>query len=177
MQIVAGYNFYGDDAASINRLYTYKNDSELLPADKKMTQDVVASILQNNPPTFIFVHYLDPDETGHQSGFDPNNPHYMSALTSELYNVDTLAAAIKASENNGNQWLVIIATDHGGHSIVHGTQQKQDRDIFAVFNAKDTLYSGGLQLSLVRGQTLFVPTILDFLNITSCQDKLDGKKL
>lgn len=177
MQLLSSFKFYGNDAADINKFFPIAKHESALIADDTMTNALVDTIKQPIPPTFIFTHYMEPDDSGHHSGFSPNNLKYMHALTQELFNVDKLAEAIQESETAGNKWLVIITTDHGGHAIIHGSQDAQDRDIFALFYAKDTVFSGGIQLPIARGQVIFVPQILSFLNLNSCLETLDGHGL
>ncbi len=177
MQILAGYTFYGDDAADINQYYPYQDENDLPLQDQKMTADVIKQINTAKPPAFIFVHFDNPDEAGHHHGFSSDVPQYMQAIQQEADNINLIVKAIQQAEKKNQQWLTIVTTDHGGHLNIHGTETASDRNIFSVFAAEDTLFSGGMHIALQRGQVVFVPTILDYLGVDICLSQLDGRKL
>lgn len=80
---------------------------------------------------FIFGIYENPDCNGHGTGFGDENYRYVSGIC----NLDRLSyILLKEIKNRPDfekeDWLVIIASDHGGHSTRHGTQKIEDRTTF-----------------------------------------------
>lgn len=80
---------------------------------------------------FIFGIYENPDSNGHGTGFDDKNYRYVSGIC----NLDRLSYVLldeikRRPSYEEEDWLVLIASDHGGHSIRHGTQKIEDRTTF-----------------------------------------------
>ncbi len=80
---------------------------------------------------FIFGIFENPDLNGHDSGFGDGNYRYVSGIC----NLDRLSyqllCEIKSRKTfDEEDWLVVIGSDHGGHSTRHGTQNIQDRTTF-----------------------------------------------
>lgn len=77
--------------------------------------------MASDPFNFAFVHFQDPDATGHASGWstDPD-----SAFAATLKAVDTqignILDAIEANSTLNGKTTVILTADHGGHSTTHG---------------------------------------------------------
>jgi len=114
-----------------------------------------------NPFKFAFIHYQDPDATGHNSGWstDPN-----SAFATTLKAVDTQIGNIMTMVKNpasplyGNTTIILTA-DHGGHGTTHGdTTNPLDYTIpFYVWGAEVTagadLYALNLTSRTAPGAT------------------------
>ncbi|MGN1328824.1 MAG: alkaline phosphatase family protein [Eubacterium sp.] len=80
---------------------------------------------------FIFGIFENPDMNGHGTGFGDSNYRYVSGVC----NLDRLSYKLlteikKRNTFEDEDWLVVIASDHGGHSTRHGTQNIQDRTTF-----------------------------------------------
>lgn len=80
---------------------------------------------------FIFGIYENPDYNGHGTGFGDDNYRYVSGVC----NLDRLSYFLMNELKNRpdfekEDWLVIIASDHGGHSTRHGSQKIEDRTTF-----------------------------------------------
>lgn len=80
---------------------------------------------------FIFGIYENPDYNGHGTGFGDDNYRYVSGVC----NLDRLSYFLMNELKNRpdfekEDWLVIIASDHGGHSTRHGSQKSEDRTTF-----------------------------------------------
>ena len=74
-----------------------------------------------NPFNFAFVHFQDPDATGHNSGWSTDRT---SAFATTLKAVDTQIGNILKMVHdsptlNGNTTIILTA-DHGGHDKTHG---------------------------------------------------------
>ena len=78
--------------------------------------DIVAGIFHNN------------DSNGHSTGFSNENPNYVNSIrSSDLYTYEIIQA-IKARESEFNEdWLIIVANDHGGSEKGHGKQILEHR--------------------------------------------------
>ena len=71
------------------------------------------------------------DHAGHESGFSPGNPCYVEAMKMALAMVEELLDAIRARPGYaGEDWLVILTTDHGGKGRSHGAQSPEERATF-----------------------------------------------
>jgi hypothetical protein len=87
--------------------------------DRKLAQWIILQI--QNSQNKVIMGVLDQvDAQGHKSGFG-DNPSYMQAIT----NADALIGEIMSvvaqrAKQNGEQWLIVISADHGGHSTFYG---------------------------------------------------------
>ncbi len=132
--------------------------------DVRVTQRVV-SVLQNQNPDALFVHFLTPDGAGHAHGYGKTIPQYMSTLeTVDNHIGDILNALRNRPQYAAEKWLVIVTTDHGGGlNKAHGSQSDDDRHIFGIFNGLG--FSGGIINNTKTFQSLFFPTVLNYLGI------------
>lgn len=73
----------------------------------------------------------NPDNNGHGTDFGDGNYRYVSGVC----NLDRISFKL-LEEIKGRQtfddedWLVVIDSDHGGHSTRHGSQNIQDKTTF-----------------------------------------------
>lgn len=95
----------------------------------------LGEISKSDCADFTFVIYEQTDSTGHNYGFTINNPGYAEAFAdADSYGLETLNA-IKARETYETEdWLIIIASDHGGKGAEHGAESIQERMTFVVSN-------------------------------------------
>jgi hypothetical protein len=74
-----------------------------------------------NPFNFVFLHYQDPDATGHSSGWSTSPA---SAFATTLKTVDTQIGKIMQMVENSptlqGKTAIILTADHGGHGTTHG---------------------------------------------------------
>jgi hypothetical protein len=74
-----------------------------------------------SPFHFVFLHYQDPDATGHSSGWSTNP---VSAFATTLKAVDTQIGRIMLMVENSptlqGKTAIILTADHGGHGTTHG---------------------------------------------------------
>lgn len=102
--------------------FKFETDSEL---HKNLMERI------SSDDDFIFGIYENPDCNGHGTGFGDDNYRYVSGVC----NLDRLSYILMKEIKNRpdfkeEDWLVIIASDHGGHSTRHGTQRIEDRTTF-----------------------------------------------
>lgn len=80
---------------------------------------------------FIFGIFENPDMNGHTTSFGDNNYRYVSGVCHlDRISYKLLTEIKKRDTFESEDWLVVIASDHGGHSNRHGTQKIQDRTTF-----------------------------------------------
>lgn len=94
--------------------------------------DVVAGIFHNN------------DSNGHNTGFSNENPNYVNSIrTSDLYTYEILQAIKNREKAYNEDWLIIVANDHGGSKNGHGKQILEHRTNWIACNKKlDSKYFG-----------------------------------
>ncbi|MDD5110053.1 MAG: Ig-like domain-containing protein [Patescibacteria group bacterium] len=89
-------------------------------AASAMTTDFISQ-MTTHPFNYSFVHYQDPDATGHSSGWSTT---VTSGFAATLKAVDTAIGRIFTMVENSsvlrNKTTIIITADHGGHSTTHG---------------------------------------------------------
>ena len=67
----------------------------------------------------VFIDF--PDAMGHKSGFYPHGAKYLDAITQcDTWIGDLLSTVEKRETFAGEQWLIIITSDHGGYLYSHG---------------------------------------------------------
>lgn len=72
----------------------------------------VAELLKKQQPNLVFIHFADPDSTGHQFGV--NSPEKMQALADCDQALGVIRAAIAAA-GIADSSVMILTADHGGH--------------------------------------------------------------
>ncbi|MDR0883675.1 MAG: alkaline phosphatase family protein [Oscillospiraceae bacterium] len=111
------------------RWETFKNDDGTFAA-----ASAALSSGDDTPDlTFLILEYGD--HTGHTSGFGNKNPRYREAVRTADAQAKRLLDIVAARENYTTEdWLLLIATDHGGTGLNHGGQSVQERNIFLATN-------------------------------------------
>ena len=110
------------------------DEFEFGTAEQKKSSAVVSRIvakgaarfIRENKPNLCFIHFTDPDNTGHKYGW--GSPQQIKAFSE----VDAaLAEIVKAIEAAGisQESVVIITADHGGHGKTHGGKTPADMQI------------------------------------------------
>jgi predicted AlkP superfamily pyrophosphatase or phosphodiesterase len=82
-----------------------------------------AGYILEHKPNLCFIHFTDPDNTGHKYGW--GSAHQIKAFNE----VDAaLAEIVKAIEAAGisQESVLIITADHGGHGKTHGGKKPED---------------------------------------------------
>ena len=75
------------------------------------------------------------DSAGHNNAFSNTDPAYVQSIKNSERDAAALIAAVKARENYANEeWLIIIASDHGGVFTGHGPQMLGARQVFLAAN-------------------------------------------
>jgi hypothetical protein len=88
--------------------------------DELATEDVVRLLAGDHPeyaddPDAIFIFYSDTDEAGHEFGFHPDVPEYLSAIETVDGQLGRIIAAMEGRSTFAEEdWLVVLTSDHGG---------------------------------------------------------------
>jgi hypothetical protein len=106
------------------------------------TDDMVADLTINaisgadgTNPNFVFSYYVGVDENGHMYG--GGSDEYRDALRNMDDNLGEIMRAIEAS---GEDWTVIVVTDHGHQSVRglgHGFQSPNETETFVIAHGSD----------------------------------------
>ncbi len=120
--------------------------------------------LSSGDPAVVFCYQGLVDTAGHQHGFSPEVPEYMEAIRLADARIGEVLAAVRqrpsfASEN----WLFIVATDHGGIGTRHGGQSPEERTIPLIVSGGDV--PKGIVSEEIIGQTCVPATIFRHLQI------------
>ncbi|MDQ7249752.1 Ig-like domain-containing protein [Dongia sedimenti] len=137
--------------------------------------DTAVNLINTEAPDFTFVHLDDVDGAGHAAGFGET---YDNALINASHRVGQILDAVAAREaaHPDEDWLVIVATDHGRDpetGSTHGGQTASERRIFIASNEDLASFADPVP------QTSIVATILDHLDIpfTLTPDGLESGSL
>ncbi|MDR0752182.1 MAG: hypothetical protein LBF12_06365 [Christensenellaceae bacterium] len=121
---------------------TYNREAKNYPnrylkaEDDEQTLELMRSRLKAGDCA-IFGIFEHCDHEGHKSGFSINNKEYMNALnTSETYANIIIEDVIARKTYKEEDWLILIATDHGGVRKKHGGRTKMETTIFFASNKK-----------------------------------------
>lgn len=140
-----------------------EGDAKRHLTDANVTREAVHCLSEENPDV-LFLHFLDVDHAGHQFGFGPASPLYVSTLKSLDGQIGTVLEAMeKRPQFKDESWLIVVMTDHGGIKRNHGGQSPEERQIFALFNAPG--FKPAEERSGTTLQSLIAPTVLNYLQI------------
>lgn len=115
--------------------------------------------LSADGPDVIFVHFRDPDATGHHSGW--MSAEYLAALTRVDAYVGQIAAAAAADTTRGT--YLIITADHGGEGFTHILDDAATREIPWIVVGPDIPAGGELADTVAIADTM--PTALWLLGL------------
>ena len=79
----------------------------------------------------LFIHYDEPDATGHSSTFTPNNPQYINVIQDVDTQIGQVMSYLQARPTYDQEdWLILGTTDHGGTGFGHGGNSNVERHIW-----------------------------------------------
>ena len=103
--------------------------------DAGTKRNIISDLKKKDCTDFIFSTLEYTDHQGHNSGFGPANPKYVSAFRdAESTGVDIINTIKARSTYNTEDWLILITTDHGGIGTGHGGPSFEERITFIVSN-------------------------------------------
>jgi len=89
----------------------------MIREDALAIAEAAAGVLREHRPQVMFVHFPDPDTTGHAIGW--GSPEQVVATDRVDQGIGMLMTALRES-GLSNQTLVIVTADHGGSGLSHG---------------------------------------------------------
>ena len=184
--VIANWQYINDIAeaggypADENIYIAYEEADGWEAADDKVAQETIALIEATNPneSTFVFSYQVGVDEEGHLHG--GGSTQYRNALINTSENIAQILAAVEDWEttNPGEQWTVIITTDHGhqqSQGLGHGFQSPNETTTFVIFDPEGDDQGDGKQ-NLGYSNADITPTIISLFDIAQRSD-FDGVPL
>lgn len=136
--------------------------SFLAPSDGDMAAKAEEWILSEQYD-FVFVDFDGPDAAGHSSGFDGYATTYQNRVITTDALIGKLLDAV-LSTSTGEEWLIVLTSDHGGEGTVHGPSDAYNRKIpFMVASNSPRVHVGYMPLEDPGSQMDVLPTIMHFL--------------
>lgn len=88
--------------------------------------------------------FHNPDSNGHTDGFSNTMNSYVNSVrTSDNYTFEIINAIKERETKFNEEWLIMVAADHGGIKKGHGKQTYEERTIWMATNKKvDSKYFG-----------------------------------
>ncbi|BBM02183.1 alkaline phosphatase family protein [Microbulbifer sp. GL-2] len=172
-------NFFTADLEQANLVLSGLSDAEVT---SRGVQEISSGHVD-----FLFLHLDDPDGAGHSSCF--GDRYNQSILTSDSQ-LGALLDAVDTRIAAGEEWLVMVTTDHGRDTrgCGHGSQTTSEKTIFIgsnlPLNIEHSEYVEDIHNKEFDGiygyaaQTSIAPTVLRFMGINlQTTWKLDGNPL
>jgi hypothetical protein len=182
--VIADWPYINDIAgaggypADVNEFVVFTNTWE--DTDDVVADKTIALIGATNPDesTFVFSYQVAVDEAGHLHG--GGSTQYRDALINTSENIARILAAVDEweSTNTGEQWTVIITTDHGhqqSQGFGHGFQSPNETSSFVIFDLEGDDGNDGKQ-NLGYSNADITPTIVSLFGINQRSD-FDGVPL
>lgn len=154
-----------------------KNSKYIKRIDGEVAREA-ANYIYKNGPDLSWVYLQHTDDVGHAHG---ESEQFYKTVSYEDSLVGIIWDAIKLREQeNDEDWLIIVTTDHGRKPIDgkhHGGQSNRERSIWIAMNKpNNNLYSRNNEVTIVD----ILPTIADFMNIKIPEEttyEIDGVSL
>lgn len=145
-------------------------------ADDSGVLSVALDLLEREGPDLLFVLLNEVDHAGHEHGFHPDAAGYLAAIENADQRVGKLIDTLsKRASDVTEDWLVVIATDHGGKGYGHGGDSAEERQVFLLF------YGTSVHVRYLPQETSVVdvaPTVLSHLAVPAITpSSLDGHAL
>ncbi len=140
--------------------------------------DAATTKLGNCCPDIMVLHFDDTDAAGHDYGFSPTCSQYISAVEqTDAYIKGIMDMIYNRESSYGEEWMVVLTTDHGGEGTGHGEQDDlpQTRKVWSIVRVP-TLNSPVVQSQ--ANSVDLLPTMLSWMGITpDTFSGLDGVKM
>jgi hypothetical protein len=182
--VVANWQYINDIAgaggypADVNEFVAFTNSWE--DTDDAVAAKTIELIQATgaDESTFIFSYQVAVDEEGHLHG--GGSQQYADAVINTSENIKAIMDAVTAWEvaNPGQEWSVIVTTDHGhqqSKGFGHGFQSPDETSAFVVFDLEGDGANDGKQ-NLGYSNADITPTIVDLFGIGQRSD-FDGVPL
>lgn len=152
---------------------------EYISGDAHKVADVAVHLLNEVKPQLLFVHFSDPDSTGHRYGWGNEKKGELPSaeFLVALQRCDDATSKIVSALKRNGRWqrtLLIITADHGGHDKTHGSADPEDVLIPWIASGGLTASKGELTQTVRTMDT--ASTVLAALGIPIPSD-WDGKPI
>lgn len=153
---IAGAGAIGADTVTF--VPQVPGDANWSLTDAGVTDQTVAALQGAQAPNFLFSYLVQVDEAGHEYG--GGSTQYAEAIHRTDTNIGEIMAAVAAREAAGEDWTVIVVTDHGHQPQVgfgHGFQSPDETSTWVIANGDDF---GAGQLNLAYSIVDVTPTVM-----------------
>lgn len=182
--VVADWQYINDIAdaggypADINEFIEFTNTWEDTDDEVAARTIELINAAAADESTFLFSYQVAVDEEGHLHG--GGSQQYADAVINTSENIAAIMNAVDAWEtaNPGQQWTVIVTTDHGhqpAKGFGHGFQSPNETSSFVIFDLEGDDANDGKQ-NLGYANTDITPTIVNLFGIDQRTD-FDGVPL
>jgi hypothetical protein len=145
----------------------------IAPGDDKAVAEEAARLIGTGLPDVLFVHLDGVDHAGHTFGFSPDMPFYRWAVEKVDGWVGRLADAVRA--RTGEEWLILVTSDHGGSYRHHGAYTREDRTVFLLASGPGCRKE---RPAGFRGVVDVAPTVFAYLGLPVSEAwKWDGRPI
>jgi len=165
----------GGYAADVNQFVAF--DTTWEDTDDQVVDATIARIAATSvtDSSFIFSYQVAVDEAGHAAG--GGSPEYAAAVVNTSENIKRIMDAIDVWEfdNPGEEWTVIVTTDHGhqqSKGFGHGFQSPNETSSFVIFDLEGDSANDGRQ-NLNYSTADITPTIVSLFDVPLRSD-FDG---
>lgn len=115
-----------------------EGDTNWLDTDDAVAQATINAIPETGEaPNLVYAYFVGVDENGHMYGGD--SPEYLAAVENMDDNLGLIMDAVEAREAaTGEQWTVIVVTDHGHQpqqGFGHGFQSPDETETFTIIRS------------------------------------------
>jgi predicted AlkP superfamily pyrophosphatase or phosphodiesterase len=140
--------------------------------DPEMTQEAI-SLIQQCTPDVMLLHFDYPDATGHEFGFNPSSPEYLSSIEITDHYLGEIMSHIYQREAQFNEeWMVVLTTDHGGNGTGHGGQDNLNETRYVWYVVRSPSFTNSL---INNGESVdLLPTMMKWLEVSTNGMSLDG---
>jgi hypothetical protein len=145
----------------------------IAPGDDRAVAEEAARLIGTGLPDVLFVHLDGVDHAGHTFGFSPDMPFYLWAVEKVDGWVGRLTEAVRA--RTGEEWLILVTSDHGGSYRHHGANTLADRTVFLLASGPGCRKE---RPAGFRGVVDVAPTVFAFLGLPVSEAwKWDGRPI
>ena len=155
-----------------------EGDTDWLLTDDAVGDATELAIMAADPmiPNFVFSYFVGVDENGHMYG--GASPQYAAAIRNVDRNLGEILQAVDAWEAlTGEQWTILVVTDHGHQpqqGFGHGFQSPDETSTFVIAENPNLFAAGAINL---KYQIVDVtPTVMTLFGGTPSTDS-DGVSL
>jgi len=137
---ISGAGKYGADVNTF--VSQVPGDKNWIDTDDAVATETIAALTAADTPNFLFSYFVGVDENGHMYG--GASEEYELAIQNMDDNLGLIRAAIADREAAGEDWTIIVVTDHGHQPQVgfgHGFQSPDETATFVIANG--TAFTAG----------------------------------